>query len=482
MRALALPPFLRLLLRWWWLCAWALGSVAAQAATYSNASIPFNWINPATHTKVGYNTAPYKFNGGNGCATTPPTLDDAISDQIPIGFNFTYGSTVYTQVQVMTNGRLQFNNSTCGFGTSGLGPPQTYPYLYPDGAMNNTMKVFGVDLDPTNLVDVPNYPASNNKTSCTSSAACFVSVATVGTAPNRKFVVTWYHVPEWVSASNSSGSFDVQVILNENGSFVYQYGTVVHGGTGTAQIGWQLTTGDYQVLTFGASAEPPANSAIVFFIPAAVLGWYQMEEGGWATGTSGQVRDSSGSGLGGTALGAAQPVAGGKVCRGVNIPLDTTAAGVNAVQLGASFDGTGAQTLAGVGTLMFWIKTNTAWSGAGVRTAQLVDATTVNGDWFTLTRQTDGSLVFLVTDSNGAQYSVSTGAQAIAAGTWVHVTVWWNFNGNPGSNQDSLAISLNAGNPVTSTFTSDGSLPDSLGNLVVGDNPSGIVGPGGSVN
>ena len=103
--------------------------------------------------------------GATGCGTTPPILDDTISDSIPIGFNFLFGATTYTTVQIQTNGRLQFGNTTCGSGTQSVGPPQTYPYTYPNASMNATMKVFGVDLDPTNLAEKPNYPSSSYKQS-----------------------------------------------------------------------------------------------------------------------------------------------------------------------------------------------------------------------------------------------------------------------------------------------------------------------------
>ncbi len=81
---------------------------------------PSNWIDASTHTKVGYNTTPYKFNGGGGCGTTPPVLDDTLSDVIPIGFSFVYGTTTYTTLRIMTNGRLQFANTTCGAGTNAI--------------------------------------------------------------------------------------------------------------------------------------------------------------------------------------------------------------------------------------------------------------------------------------------------------------------------------------------------------------------------
>ncbi len=455
---------------------------AASAATYTSASTVFAWIDPSTHTKVGYNTAPYKFNGAGatGCGTTPPTLDDSISDLIPIGFNFVFGATTYTSAYIQSNGRLQFGNTTCGFGTAAVGPPQTYPYGYPDGSMNATMKVFGVDLDPTSLASVPNYPAAASTTSCLSLATCYVSFSTIGTSPSRQFVVTWKAVPEWVTANNTSGTFDLQIILNENGTFLYQYGTIIHGGTGTAQIGWQLTTADYGVLTFGAATEPAPNTAILFYVPsAAPLAEYQFEQGAWASGGVGQVADSSGNGRPGSAAGATQVTSAGKVCRGASIPANSSAATVDAIKTGVRFSDSGVN-MQGQGTVMFWYQSNAAWSGTPA--VQLLDAAQINGQWFSLTRTATGTLFFEVTDSTGVVRSVETAAQTFAAGTWVHVAVSWNFNGLAAANSDHLSIFIDGTTPTTSAFTTTGSLSSSLDYLWVGDNPSGFTGTKGSVN
>lgn len=468
-------------MRTWWrvglvaALAWSAG--AAHAQTYSSASTPFSWVDPTTHTRVGYNTAPYKFNGGGstGCGTTPPTLDDTITDQIPIGFTFTYGTTGYTQVQIQSNGRLQFNNTLCGYGTQSIGPPQTYPYGYPNASMNNTMKVFGVDLDPTNKADSASYP-----TTCNGHANCYVKWASIGTAPNRQFVVTWYHVPEWVSSSNTSGSFDLQVILNEDGSFVYQYGTITHGGTGTAQIGWQLTTTDYVVLSFGASAEPPPNTAMVFFKPSAVAN-YRFDEGAWVSGGANQVLDSTANARHGKSVGRAQSTTAGYVCRGADIPANTTGAEVDAVQTGVNISA-GSLNLLGTGTITFWYKSNSAWSGAGAQAAQLLDATSVNGQWFYLTKKASGTLYFGVMDSTGAFRSVETPVQTFAANTWVNIAISWNFNALPAANSDQLKIYVNGAAPTTSSFTSNGTVTTQAGTLYLGDNPIGIADTNGSVN
>jgi len=456
----------------------------AHAATYTNASTVFDWIDPSTHNKVGHLTSPYKFNGGGstGCGTNPPTLDDTISDAINLGFTFTFGTTAYTSVRVQTNGRLQFGNTTCGSGTNAIGPPQTYPYLYPNGSMNATMKIFGVDLDPTNLGNLPNYPAASRRTTCTSLATCFVSVATIGSAPNRQFVVTWTNVPEWVAANNTSGSFDLQIILNENGTFVYQYGTISHGGSGSAQIGWQLTTGDFGVLTFGASSEPPPDTAILFYVPSsAPLADYQFEQGAWSSGGAGQVVDSAPGARGGSATGTTQATSDGKICRAASIPANTTAVAVDAIKTGVRFSDSGVN-MQGQGTVMFWYRSESAWSGSGAKAAQLLDAAQTSGQRFSLTKTATGTLFFEVTDSTGVVRNVETSAQSLAADTWVHVTVQWSFNALAAANSDNLRILINGAAPTVTSFTTTGSLASGLTFLSVGDNPSGLTGTKGTVN
>lgn len=458
----------------------SLLGIDARAGTYTSGSTSYVVIDSSTHTKIGHNTTPYKFTAVTGCGTTPPVLDDTLSDALPIGFTFAYGTSSYTTVRVMTNGRLQFGNVTCGAGTNSIGPPQTYPYGYPDASMNATMKVFGVDLDPTNLIDKPNYPSASSKTPCANSSTCYVSFATIGSAPTRQFVVTWKNVPEWVTAINTSGSFDLQVILNEDGSFVYQYGVISHGGTGTAQIGWQLTTADFEVLNFGAALEPAQFTAIKFYLPAP-LASYAFDEAAWASGLAGEVKDSSTAARHGTALGNAQTTSTGKVCRAANIPAHTATATVDAVQTGFNIS-TAALNLLGTGSIGFWYRSNLAWSGATAQSAQLLDATTANGQWFFLSKTASGALVFKVTDSTGAVRSVTSAAQSFAANTWVHVAIAWNFNGSASSNQDNLQILINAGTPTVSSFTSDGTVTTQAGLLYVGDNPIGVADKLGSVN
>ena len=224
---------------WNWLVALLLGGLLgialasgqALAATYSSMATASNWIDPAAHTRVTWTS-------GASCSSSyaGAPVDDDITAQLPLGFTFNFGGVNYTQVQIMSNGRLQFNNGFCGYGTQTTGPPPTYPYAYPSANVVRTMRVYGVDLDAT-----PSGAAGVCPTS-----SCYVSYATIGTAPNRRFVVTWVNVPEW-GATTRTGSFNLQVILEETtNEFVYQFGASNHPTGGSAQIGWELSATDYE--------------------------------------------------------------------------------------------------------------------------------------------------------------------------------------------------------------------------------------------
>jgi len=233
-----------------------------KAVTYSNIAITYSWIDASSHTKIGPNTGGlysslYKFTNSGGCGTAPPSIDDTISDLIPLGFTFTYGDKSFTSVRIMSNGRLQFNNNTCGFGS----PVTQLPY--PDSSLDYSMRIYGNDLDPTLQSEVTGY-----STACINRSSCYVSYASLGTAPNRKFVATWSNVPEWTTTSSASGGYNMQVILQENGEFIYQYGTDVPGPNASlGQIGWQIHSTDYAI---SATGFPTNNSAIQFFISGGV--------------------------------------------------------------------------------------------------------------------------------------------------------------------------------------------------------------------
>lgn len=220
----------------------ALLSMPAAAQTYSSMTRGYAWVDPSSHTTVTWA-------GVSSCAGGGAVNDDVITGLLNIGFTFTYGGTGHTQLRIMTNGRLQFGNSFCGYGTDSTSP-RTYPYPMPNSNLNNTMRAYGADLDTS---------ATGTGTTCPT-GSCYVRYASLGTAPNRSFVVSWVNVPEW----NAPGStFTFQMILYENGEFVYQYGASANPSGGAAEVGWQLSTTNYAVTRRGF---PTSGTAIRYYI------------------------------------------------------------------------------------------------------------------------------------------------------------------------------------------------------------------------
>ena len=275
-------------------CAW-LAAAPSIAATYGYAPTTYSWISNAAHTEVTWG-------GSAQCAAwnSAPGDDDGTAP-ITIGFNFTFGATTYTQVRIMSNGRLQFGNNYCGYGTQTVGPPPTYPYDYPNGNMNNTMRVYGADFCPNSAAEggtgCPGYPGSGK-----------VTYQMLGASPYRYFVVTWSQMREWNSGSSL---FNVQMILYENGDFVYQYKDIANYSQGTGQIGWQLSTTDYDLVDM-SSISSLAYSAIRFYKPTAPIAEYRFDE--CTASGAGSVLDSSGHALNGQPFGGVTSGISGIIC------------------------------------------------------------------------------------------------------------------------------------------------------------------------
>lgn len=437
-------------------------STSARAVTYAHTATTYNWIDASTHNKLGPTVGGiyspnYRFQNTGGCGTTPPVIDDTLTDNIPLGFTFMYGGQNFTHVRIMSNGRLQFNNNTtCGYGS----PVTQLPY--PNAGLDYTMRIYGGDLDPSLQSEI----GSRYTTACTDRNVCYVSYATIGTAPHRSFVVTWNNVPEWTTSSATSGNYNLQVILQENGEFIYQYGNSTPGpGYTLGQVGWQVSnaSGDYDIPAVGF---PPAGTAIKFYIPRPIAE-YRMEQPSWS-GVTGEVLDTSGNGRHATAIvnGATtrpQDVATGKVCRGGQIADNSSVAEISAIDTNIAVP----TVVGNSGTISFWYNNSS-------NDRMLFDASVVNNRWFYLRRNNNRSLTFTVTDSGNTHRSVTTAAGVVPDSGWSHIVVSWTFNNLAGSNQDRLRIWVNGVLRQTSVFTTNSTLSPQIGTLYLGDNRSGI--------
>ena len=270
------------LLRAFRLCLMLVAALPAVtgAVYYGNTPTSFAWVDPI----AGGHTAAVWTNGASCTAGTygNAPLDDDITAPIifPGGFQFNFGGVLYDRLQIMANGRLQFNNGFCGYGTVGpVTSPPTYPYDFPTGnplAGNvvRMMRIYGADFDPGGSL-----PGGA------------VYYAMTGTAPNRSFVVTWYNIKEW---NNPGSLFNMQIILRENGDFVYQYKDTFNITTGHAQIGWEVSATDYDIYLYSGFGSL-AYSAVRFYPAPVKTGEWRMDELSWSN-AAGQVLDTSGSG------------------------------------------------------------------------------------------------------------------------------------------------------------------------------------------
>lgn len=129
---------------------------------------------------------------------TALTTDDIWSAAVPLNFSFTFYGNTYTQCWISSNGYISFDARTPGTFSNynpNTGTPSTMPgnpnYL-------NCVMANLTDLDPS------------------LAGSGTIDYAYVGTAPNRKFIVTYCDIPMWNSSQaciNIKASF--QIVLYE---------------------------------------------------------------------------------------------------------------------------------------------------------------------------------------------------------------------------------------------------------------------------
>ncbi len=112
----------------------------------------------------------------NAATTLPQLSDDSWSAAVNIGFSFSFYGTTYTQCVIGSNGLVSFNlanaNGYCAYTLTGQG---TLPGTGITGSRNSAM-LFHSDINPSQTPIGP------------------IKYQTIGTAPNRQFVVLFESV------------------------------------------------------------------------------------------------------------------------------------------------------------------------------------------------------------------------------------------------------------------------------------------------
>jgi len=159
-----------------------------SAPSYGTSSYTFEVFPYAAETYAG--TSPVQAGGGG-------LTDDSYSTAVPIGFSFCFLDNTYTQCYIGSNGWVSF------------GGPGALSTTYTSAAIPS-----GAAGVPKNCIMGPWQDWHPGL--CTPVGSC-VKYQMIGTAPNRKFVVSWDNVPMF-SCTLTYGKF--QIVLNETTNII----------------------------------------------------------------------------------------------------------------------------------------------------------------------------------------------------------------------------------------------------------------------
>ncbi len=153
--------------------------------------------------------------------------DDEVSAAIPLGFAFPFYDTTQTQVVISSNGWLTFGASTSAFA----------PTIPSTSTPNGVVSFFGRDLNP--------------------GAGGTVTYATVGTAPNREFLVNYNNIPDFGGSDHAP--ITVQVALQETTGYIDIRCVSCVSGTSNAIVGIENMTGTLGIPMAGATYSAVRN-------------------------------------------------------------------------------------------------------------------------------------------------------------------------------------------------------------------------------
>jgi len=207
----------------------AHGALSSAASYTYDDTVPFAWETASTDVVWARVDTGY------------PIDDD--QQQVSIGFTFNFGGTDYTQLRILSNGVLHF------------GANQGFQKDYTNEALPITTVVNGPGFEePADRVIAPYWDDLEPSRGGT------VRYSLLGSAPNRRFVVSWESVPHY----QLPGRYTTQVILYENGNIKFQYG----GGATTgrsATIGVEVNDTDFTQYSYNTNSV--ANRSAILFSP-----------------------------------------------------------------------------------------------------------------------------------------------------------------------------------------------------------------------
>ena len=268
-----------------------IGMQNAFSQTYIyDDTVPFNWIEiENTGNQVSW---------ANNCTAHNNNDDFSV---VSIGFNFKFGSHNFNQVRIMSNGLLQFGNDT-GLHRQNINtalPNTSNPPAYqncPRQQADLFIAPYWDDLIPTN--------------------GGHVYYQTLGTAPDRIFVVEWKNVRHYPNIFFASYTFEV-ILYEKTGDIKFQYNSSSTDGS-SATIGVEISNNDYTQYSYNSSTVG-TGKAILFYNLYYPWADYHFDKCFWEENTH-SVIDSA-RGFDGIPYDVST-VNDGIVCRSVNFLKD----------------------------------------------------------------------------------------------------------------------------------------------------------------
>jgi len=248
-------------MKWWFLIlpmsVYSQTITLTPIGTQDVSGIPVS-VEQLVPGSVGYNISSVTYSYQSTSGTSVSVGDDQTVSNLPIGFTFNYWGTNYTTINICSNGWISF--TTTGGNIVGYSTNSTVP-----------AGIHGVALDL--------YPSSGY----------FIRYQTIGTSPNRKFVVS-YHMSYYSCRSSWT---DFQIVLFETSNNI-QINVASHPTCGNALQGLSNQANNQWAITPGRNGQNwtgTTNSSYLFEPYSTSATW--TSRGTLNTNSAGQVTFSN---------------------------------------------------------------------------------------------------------------------------------------------------------------------------------------------
>jgi gliding motility-associated-like protein len=211
------------------ICAGGNATLTATVTAPGNSGVPGSLpTNSYAISSIPFSPAP--LTGG----TSTSASDDSQVGPLPIGFNFCFFGSTYSNFYIGSNGWLAFSSQ---------------PTTYTSASIPNTGGTI-----PKNCIMGPWQDWNPGI-----SGGPYINYQTSGTAPNRKLVVNWNNIPMYGSACTGlTGTF--QVIIYETSNVIENY--IVSKSSGCSWAGGTAVQGIHNAAGTVAFTVPGRNSTV----------------------------------------------------------------------------------------------------------------------------------------------------------------------------------------------------------------------------